>query len=252
LLLACTQNNPEIEEQCIRRLLARRIDGLFLSPVYRIGTEAPVYRELLASRVPTVLMGHMAPFCTQFVNVESDDVAGGYAVTQYLLAQGHKRISFFCGPPATPWSQERFEGYRRAMREANLELDEKLVFQGGRTIAEGALAAEQMLAEGTDATAVQVVNDLVATGCMDVLLKHGIAVPGDVSIAGFGNILFSEYCRVPLTTVSQPKYQLAVAAVQMMELLLQGKRPEPRRLPTNLVIRSSTGTAPAARMLKRP
>src|SRR5215471_9030661 len=85
VLLAYTLNLPEREETCIRRFLSRRVDGLFISPVYRLATEARIYSELLARQVPTVILGHLAPFCAQFVNVETDDLMGGYAVTQHFL-----------------------------------------------------------------------------------------------------------------------------------------------------------------------
>ena len=88
VLLAHTLNTPEREEACLRRLLARRVDGLFISPVYRMTAEASIYQELLARDIPTVLLGHTAPFCSQFVNVETDDLLASYAVTQHLLKLG--------------------------------------------------------------------------------------------------------------------------------------------------------------------
>src|ERR1019366_7368978 len=69
VLLAHTLNVPEREEACLRRLLSRRVSGLFISPVYRLAAEVPIYHELIARRVPTVLLGHTVPFCNQFVNV---------------------------------------------------------------------------------------------------------------------------------------------------------------------------------------
>lgn len=252
VLLAHTLNLPEREEACLRRLLARRVDGLFISPVYRLGTEARIYQELLARRVPTVLLGHTAPFCTQFVNVAADDLLASYAVTQHLLKLGHKRIAFLAGPPTAPWTQERFEGYRRALREAGIEVDDRLVFQAGRTIEEGAKAAAQMINEGSDATAVQAINDVVAVGCAETLLGHGLKIPRDISVAGFGNILLGAHFRVPLTTTRQPKFRLGAAAVEVMQDLLRGQRPEPRRLPAELLVRASTGTAPATPHLKQP
>jgi LacI family transcriptional regulator len=251
VLLAYSLNVPEREETCIRRFLSRRVDGLFVSPVYRLGTEARIYQELLARQVPTVLLGHTAPFCSNFVNVEADDLFGGHAITQLLLKLGHKRIAFLAGPSATPWSHERFEGYRRALREAGLDVDDRLVFQAGRTIEDGAKAAQQMISEGSDATAVQAVNDLVATGCAQVLLERGLRVPQDISITGYGDTMLSEFFRVSLTTVKQPKHRLGVAAVDSMVRLLGGQRPEPKRLSAELVVRASSGTAPATPALIR-
>jgi DNA-binding LacI/PurR family transcriptional regulator len=252
VLVAYTLNLPEREETCIRRFLSRRVDGLFISPVYRLATEARIYSELLARQVPTVILGHLAPFCAQFVNVETDDLMGGYAITQHFLKLGHRRIAFLAGPPATPWTHERFEGYRRALREASLDVDDKLVFQAGRTIEDGAKAAIQLIHEASEATALQANNDLVAAGCATVLLGQGFRIPDDLSISGFGDTMLSEYFRVPLTTVSQPKHRLGVAAVDSMLQLLRGVRPEPKRLPAELVVRSSSGTPCATPALRRP
>lgn len=251
VLIAQTLDIPEREEACVRRFLARRVDGLFIVPAYRIAAEARIYQELLARHVPTVVLGHTVPFCNQFVNVESDDLLGSYKATQHLLKLGHTRIAYFSGPAATPWTQERFEGYRRALREAGLDADERLVFQAGRSIEDGAKAALQLINEVSDATAVQTVNDLVAVGCAQTLLKEGLEIPGDISVVGFGNILMSQYFAVPLTTLRQPKYRLGVAAMEAMQQLLKGKRPEPKRLAAELVARASSGTPPATSAIKR-
>jgi DNA-binding LacI/PurR family transcriptional regulator len=251
ILLAQTQDIPEREEACIQRFLSRRVDGVLISPAYRMAAEPRVYQELADRAIPVVLIGHTAPFCNQFVNVEADDLGGSYTETQHLLKLGHKRIAFFTGPQSAPWSQERLEGYRRALREADIEVDDKLIFDAGRTIEDGAKAALQMINESVDATAIQAVNDIVAVGCAQAILKQGLKIPDDISIAGFGNILLSEYFRVPLTTVNQPKLRLGVAAIEAMQQFLLGKRPESKRLPAELVVRSSTGIASATSPLKR-
>ena len=249
VVLAHTRNIPEREDACIRRFLARRVDGLFISPVYRHATEARVYQDLLARRIPTVLLGHAAPFCAQFACIETDDLTASCAVTRHLLKLGHKRVAFLAGPPATPWARQRFEGYRRALCEAGLDVDDKLVFQAGRTPEDGAMAASQMLAESTAATAVQAANDLVALGCARVFLEHGLQIPRDISLAGFGNLPFGDYFQVPLTTARQPKYRLGSAAVAAMQQLLRGRRPDLKPLPAELVLRASTGIPPAASRL---
>jgi LacI family transcriptional regulator len=245
LLLAHTLNIPEREDACIRRFLARRVDGLFISPVYRIADEARVYQELRAQGVPTVLLGHAAPFCAHFLCIESDDLLASHALTGHLLGLGHKRIAFMAGPPATPWAQQRFEGYRRALRDAGMDVDDKLVFQAGRTLEDGARAAAQMLAESSTATAVQAVDDLVALGCAGVFLERGLRIPQDLSLAGFGDIELSDRFQVPLTTVSQPKYRLGSAAVAAMRQLLRGQRPDAKPLAAELIVRASTGIPPA-------
>jgi LacI family transcriptional regulator len=130
-------------------------------------------------------------------------------------------------------------------------VEDKLVFQAGRTMEDGARAAKQMLSENSDATAVQAVNDLVAAGCAEAFLNEGLKIPEHISITGFGNTMLSEYFRIPLTTANQPKHRLGVAAMESMLQLLNGQRPAPKRLPAPLIIRASSGTPPATPPLKR-
>src|SRR5690606_12403995 len=160
--------------------------------------------------------------------------------TKHLLQLGHRRIAYFSGPVASPFAQERYEGYRRALREFKLEPDEKLIFNAGTTIDEGEKAALQFLNENANATAIQTFNDLVAIGASNVLLNQGIKIPQQISIVGFGNILTSEHFRVPLTTVRQPKARLGTTAMESMMKLLRGERPESKRLPADIVVRKST------------
>jgi DNA-binding LacI/PurR family transcriptional regulator len=221
------------------------VDGFFISPVYRLSQDARAYQELSARKTPVVILGHPAPFCSGFVHVEADDLQGSHAVTEHLLSLGHRRIAFLAGPLATPWTTERLEGYRRALREHGIEPDDQLVFQAGRTVEDGLAVAQQILSEGCKATAVQAINDPVAVGAMRAFRQQGLRVPEDISVAGFGNVLVSENAPVALTTVRQPKLTLAMAAMESMLELLKGGTPASRRLPTSLLVRQSTGTAPA-------
>jgi LacI family transcriptional regulator len=241
LITAHSLNIAEREEAVIKRLLSRRIDGLFLTPVYRLDPTAGIYEELTRRGVPTVLLGHRAPFCQRFPNVETDDVSASQALTKHLIEQGHRRIAFFTGPPVSPAAQERLEGYRKALREAQIELDDKLVFNAGSTIEEGEKAALQMLNESPNATAIQAVNDLVAVGAANLLLNQGVRIPLEASVVGFGNVLMSEHFRVPLTTVRQPKLRLGAAAVESMVRLFKGEQVGTKRLPAEIVVRESSG-----------
>jgi len=240
ILLAHTHNLPAREETCIRRLMSRRVDGFFISPVYRFEADARIYVELAARKTPTVLLGSPAPFCKSFPSVEIEELTASENATQHLLKLGHKRIAYFTGPQSAPWAHERFEGYRRALREAGLDVDDRLVFQAGSTIEDGTKAALQMLNESCNATAVQAVNDLVAIGCAEALMSQGLRIPEDFSLVGFGNVLTAEYFRVPLTTVRQPKFRLAMAAMDMMTSLLRGQPVETKRLSAELIERKST------------
>jgi len=84
------------------------------------------------------------------------------------------------------------------------------------------------------------VSDLVAIGCAETLMSQGLQVPGDMSIAGFGNVLAAEYFRVPLTTTNQPKYRLGIAAMETMMKLLRNEKVQSQRLAAEFVERKST------------
>lgn len=240
VLIAHTLNKPEREDLVLRRLLSRRVDGLFITPVYRYEAEARIYQEIAVRKVPTVLLGSPAPFCKNFPAIETEELLASYEAAKHLISLGHKKIAYLTGPPAAPWAHERFEGYRRALREANIQPDDKLVFQAGSTIEDGTKAALQMLNEGAHPTAVMAVSDLVAIGCAETLLQQGLKIPDDVSVVGFGNVLAAEYFRVPLTTVRQPKFRLGVAAVDAMMHLIRGEPFELKRLPAELETRKSS------------
>jgi LacI family transcriptional regulator len=137
LAFAQSLNRPEREQTVVQHLLSRRVEGIFLTPVYRLDPTAAVYEELRKRKTPVVLLGPRAPFCRDFANVEIDDSIASAAATAHLLALGHRRIAFFAGPSAAPSAQERLDGYRRALREAGIEVDDRLIFNAGSTIEEG-------------------------------------------------------------------------------------------------------------------
>ena len=216
IILAHTLNLEEREESCIQRLPCppRRwffyLAGLSSAARCTRLSDPPGARHSRGySRPQRSFLPPAVP------NVEIDDLQASHAVTQHLLQLGHRQIAFFSGPQAAPWSKERFEGYRRALRDAGLEVEDRLVFQAGYTIEDGAKAALQFVNESAPATAIQAVNDLVAIGCANTFLDQGIKIPAQLSVAGFGNILTSEHFRVPLTTIRQPKFRLGIAAMEM-------------------------------------
>ena len=177
--------------------------------------------------------------------VAAEDAEASCSVTRHLLEFGHRRIAYLTGSAASPVAVARFAGYKQALRDFGVELDERLVFAAGSTIEEGARAVLQLIEERPGITAVQAVSDLVAIGAANVLLDRQINIPSQISVAGFGNVLSSEYFRVPLTTARQPKYRLGAAAMDLMFAQLRGESARSVRLPAEIVIRASTGPAPA-------
>src|SRR5205085_6802065 len=98
LILAQSLNSVDREETCIRKMLARRVDGLFIAPVYRLAPTASIYEELKRCGTSVVILGPTAKFCEPFASVETDDQPASYEATRHLIEKGHSRIAFFAGP----------------------------------------------------------------------------------------------------------------------------------------------------------
>jgi len=246
LIVAHTANNTEREEVSIRRLLSRRVDGMFLSPVYRIEPEARVYQELRARGTPVVLLGHPAPFCAGFPGVSVDDLIAGYALTKHLLGLGHQRIAFLSGRLVSPWAQERLEGYRRALREAGRPVDPTLIRHADFREPGGFEAMRSLLDAHPAPDAVFVANNLMAVGALECLAAEGMRVPEDIGIVCFDVIPWADLVRPSLTTVVQPTYELGrTAALLLLDRISSPTRaPSLVTLPTELRVRDSSVPRP--------
>jgi len=242
LFLAHTLEKPDREELVLRRLLARRVEGLFIIPVGRLGDSPGIYEEIARLGIHTVILGPAPVYCSRFPRVATDEIGASREITQHLIGLGHRRIAFLAGPTVSPSAQARLEGYRRGLRDAGIELDDRLIFQSGTTVEDGFQAGLELVRESLGVTALQGVNDLVAIGALNALASQGVRVPEDVSVAGFGNVLSAENARVPLTTVREPKFRLGVAAMEVMHALIQGSPPENRLLRAELLPRRSTSS----------
>jgi DNA-binding LacI/PurR family transcriptional regulator len=116
---------------------------------------------------------------------------------------------------------------------------------GDMSVESGYRATEQLLARPEPPTAIWALNDRMALGALHWAREHGLRVPVDLSIAGFDDIAAAALSDPPLTTVRLPSYQEGRAAIDLVFQLLDGETP-PREVlvPTNVIVRGSTGAAP--------
>lgn len=242
VVLAQTADIPEREEACIRRFMARRVDGIFLVPTPVYGGRH-IYQDLAARKIPTVLLGRRPPGCANFACVEVNDLKGARLGTEHLLKLGHKRIAFLAGPSDSGWARDRLEGWRQGLLRAGSEPSQDLIIPAGRTVADGVEAAGRLLQAGCPCTAVQGVNDLVAMGAGRLLHQKGFKIPGRISILGFGDVFLSEEWLLPLTTVAPSQEKFGTAAAMAMRQLLRGQAQGGFCVQPELIVRSSTGTA---------
>lgn len=180
-----------------------------------------------------------------FNYVITDDEDGSYKAIKYLIKLGHKKIGFL-----TPknWSEtallHRWNGYKKAMKENNLDIDKKLIIETkGPDFKDGWVSIDKIIEKINLFTAIFCVNDSLAIGVLKGLREKGIKVPDDISIVGFDNIPLSSHPDIQLTTVEQPVYRIGEKAVEILIENIEGKCKKPVHiiLPTKLVIRKTTG-----------
>jgi LacI family transcriptional regulator len=245
IILAQTADIPEREEACLRRFMARRVDGVFLTPA-PTKSDRPIYREIASRNIATVVLGSRPAGAVQFASVAVNDTGGAKLAASHLLGLGHKRIAFLAGPAEASWAADRLRGWREALSDAGIDPKDEFVIPTGQTLAEGVQAARRLLQSGCPFTALQGVNDLVAMGAGRVLHEKGYEIPGRISLVGFGDVFFAEEWLLPLTTVGADRQELGTEAMAAMQRLLRGQPQDGHVLNPKLVVRKSTGTAFAA------
>ncbi|MFU8851785.1 LacI family DNA-binding transcriptional regulator [Micromonospora sp. SL1-18] len=167
---------------------------------------------------------------------------GGRAVGAHLLELGHRRIAVAAGTPGLTTVADRLAGVAAALTEHGLSLDELPVVHSDFTRDGGRVAAERILREHPESTAIIALNDAMAIGVLSILRANRIPVPERMSVAGFDDVSVAADLAPSLTTVRLPMTQMGRMA---LALALQPRTTRPRRRPTGhtLVVRDSTGPA---------
>lgn len=176
-----------------------------------------------------------------------DDRAAAYDMTRHLLALGHRVIGFVKGDPAHSASAKRYDGYLAALADAGVAPTPAFVREGDFSFRSGLAIGEELLARAALPTAIFASNDDMALGVLISAIKLGIGVPDRLSIAGFDDAPTSRAAWPQLTTVRQPKAEMAAAAVDILVDARYRADPGAQRfrhlLDYSLVERLSTGPA---------
>ena len=223
--------------EAIELLVSRRVDALIV-----LQTNASDETLLgLAKRLPLIVAGRFVPgIADQCVHFNNE--GGAYLATKSLLEQGHRRIAHVSGPMDVVDSIDRHNGYRRALEEAGIAFEPKLLFEGNFFEQSGLLAISALFARGQLFTAVFAADDLMAYGVRLGLHRQGLRVPEDVSLIGFDDMRPSKFFIPPLTTVRQPMTDYGVAAAQAALNMLEGQAPNIPTFTPELIRRESTAS----------
>lgn len=203
--------------------------------------------------------------------VHADNLTGAYLAVQHLIQLGHRRIAHIQGPPEYLASHDRYNGYLRALQEADITPDPDLVLTGDFLPPSGRACAERLFALPPEKrpTAIFAATDQMAYGVLAAAEEQGISVPADVALVGFDDDAPSAHVRPPLTTIRQPSFEMGKRGIELLLSLVaaadepaaqqspvwnrarDSKTPQqshpipPARieLPTSLIVRASCGAS---------
>jgi len=239
LLIASSDNDVPKEEVYLRLFLAKRVDGVIL-------TKAPghmpreLQRTFAKAGVPVVLLARtVAGFVTDAV--ELDDKGAAYDGVTHLLRLGYRRVAFVGGLRGASTSRKRLDGYKAALRAANVPLEPALVTEGDFRVESGYRAGLDLLK--LRPAAVFVANYLMTVGFMEALRQYRMRCPEDVALVTCDDYPWMDSFSPRLTTIDLPKRELGAAAAQLLvERIAKGKgRARTVTLKNALRVRESCG-----------
>ncbi len=243
LFISSSDEDPALEREEIAQLLARRVDVMLVaSSQWTVES----FRQFEEQKVPFILLDRQFPgFESNFVGV--DDTAVGALATSHLIEQGCRRIAHIRGPEIST-AIGRLNGYKQALASHQIApLASRVVSIGpsGDHVGDkaGYAAAVKLLALKPRPDGIFCFNDPVALGTMRAIFNTGLRVPEDIAVVGCGNLSYSDFLRVPLTSVDQNSKMIGkIAATQALKMA-ESKTPVPRKsalVAPQLVVRASS------------
>lgn len=204
----CTRSDPALERAAIDLLVSQKAIGvIYTSLITRQVTVPEPFAEL-----PLILL-NCYERKLRYPTVVPGDIVGGYVATQALLRAGHRRVAHLAGESFIEASVDREKGFRQAMADAQVPVDESLVSLGGWTMRHGRERALALLSRPDRPTAVFCFNDRMAIGCYEAARSLGLRIPQDVSIMGFDDEDLSGFLDPGLSTMVLPHDEMARWAV---------------------------------------
>jgi LacI family transcriptional regulator len=203
LFISTSDEEPSLEHEEIAQLLARRVDVLIVASVQQT---VDSLRRVEEQKVPLILVDRWFPdFESNFVGV--DDTAVGSVATTHLIEQGCRRVAHIRGPEVST-AVGRLEGYRQSLAAHQMSpLPGHVVSIGSSADHHGEksgyTATTKLLANKTRPDGIFCFNDPLALGTMRAILDAGLRIPEDVAVVGCGNLSYSDFLRVPLSSVDQ-------------------------------------------------
>lgn len=239
LILCNTDEKPKKLENYVHHQLQNQTDGLILVPT---GKASDIIELIMQNNIPLVILDRELPD-VEANTVISDNEAGAYQLTRYLIELGHQKIGILSGQKTIYTAVQRVKGYRQALAKHNIPIDEGLILFGGFSQQEGYEMADALLGRHSDRwpTALFAGNNFIAIGILKWLYEHQYRVPEDISLVSFDDLPY-DILRGPfVTTVSQNPYDMGIKSAELLIEQINDRSVSPRKaiLPVELAIHKS-------------
>jgi LacI family transcriptional regulator len=219
VFLCNTNWEQDRESQYVRLLAEKRVDGLIIASV----SDAPdPLLEMLFESIPVVCVDR-PPHSPRWSYVVIDNLRGAVMATSHLIEAGYRSIGFIGAIEQSLPVDERLKGYRMAMEQHGLPVEERYIRIGNFRQESGEAIIQDMIRNGDHPRAVFAENDVVALGVIQGIREAGLSVPGDIAVVGFDDIPIASYRYIQLTTVLQPKYDMGRAAAGILFEEIRGR-----------------------------
>jgi DNA-binding LacI/PurR family transcriptional regulator len=239
VFLSSSYRDADLERNVIRDFYERRVTGIIVT-----GSQIDDGYLQLRERYPLPIV--FINFRDYPHSVSTDNLAGAQQAIEHLVQLGHRRIAYVSNHRSYRTDFDRLNGYKAILAKHGIPVIQALLVEGDGTLEGGLGSMRQLLALSRPPTAVFCFNDVTAMGVLRGLDAAGVRVPRDCSVIGFDDLEMADYCCPPLTTVRQSSYRLGQRAMRMLLQLIQGREDvEAEVLPAELVVRETTGPAPA-------
>lgn len=245
VILSQTNESLDREKSSIDTMLSNQIDG-FLVSFSKETTDFDHFEKLLNFGFPIVFFDR-SPDLKESISVTVDDYQGAYEATTHLIHQGYTSIAHLKGPSKLKISQNREKGYRDALYNHGIEVNEDFIVECAKGTNEEAYGVAEALLKNpqTKPDAFFASNDMAAVGAMMACKNAGIKVPEEMGIVGFSNWQFCSMIEPSLTSVAQPGYQMGVRATTLLLDIIEKKIEydsvkDPIVLNTELLVRKSS------------
>ncbi|MBN2324843.1 MAG: LacI family DNA-binding transcriptional regulator [Spirochaetes bacterium] len=238
IIVSNTYEDSARQEQIIKNMISRGVDGLLVSPSDPYNVCKSV---LMQCNIPVVFFGNCPTDCEAHCIV-GDDLLGGYLATKFLLDRGYKKIIYIGAGKDMIYSEKRAEGFKKAITERGLSFYDGMVHRVGTTMEVGYLYMKNLLKRKVDIDGIFASNDVLSYGCLRALHESGMRVPGDIGIIGYDEAAANEIINPRLTCLEQPKYEIAVAAAELLLKLIETDEeiePKTQLFTPTLIIRDS-------------